>query len=236
MLVISVSKLCLIHAVLSPGDLQEVAKIPIVPVKDLAPQDDSVEDSFHMVPPRECFFGGNQYPEEHLYRRVFTFVDFGDRANGFLKACGVKAKPDGSDIVNIIIKNPYDFLDKTNVNGEEGPEKYMNFQWYHACANYQCRYLAELRSVAAGYEGMAEDDKRSMRHAPIFVGYHVSGSSNDDQLAPVKDEFQLVRASEILIADDMENRRIFGGFVWLAPQDELLESAYPYSYLKYWCR
>ena len=83
---------------------------------------------------------------------------------------------------------------------------------------------------------MAEDDKRSMRHAPIFVGYHVSGSSNDDQLAPVKDEFQLVRASEILIADDMENRRIFGGFVWLAPQDELLESAYPYSYLKYWCR
>jgi hypothetical protein len=67
-----------------------------------------------------------------------------------------------------------------------------------------------------------------MMQAPIFAGYHVSRSPNKDRPATLKDEFQLVRASEILIADDMENRRIFGDFVWLAPQDESLERAYPF--------
>jgi hypothetical protein len=78
-----------------------------------------------MVQPKECFLDGSQYPEEHLYPRVFTFVDFGERANGFLKACGVKAKPDCSDIVSVIIKDPYGFLAKTNAGGE-GAEKYVN--------------------------------------------------------------------------------------------------------------
>jgi hypothetical protein len=181
-----------------------------------------------MVPPRECFLGGSQYSDEHLYRRIFTFVDFGERANGFLKACGVKAKPDCSDIVNILIKDPYDFLKKTNAGGEEGPEKYANPLQNHTSAHIQYRYLTELRSVAVGYEGLSEEDKRSVWKAPIFVGYHVSGSPNSNQPATLgKDEFQLVKASEVLIADDLENRRIFGEFVWLAPQDELLESEVP---------
>ena len=107
-----------IHIVLSPGDLQQIADIPIVPVPST---DDS--NTVHMVPPRECFLGGSQFPEGHLHRRIFTFVDFGERANGFLKACGVKAKPDCSDIVNILIKDPYDFLEKTNTDAEQGPEK-----------------------------------------------------------------------------------------------------------------
>lgn len=194
--------------VLSPGDLQQIANIPIVPVKNPVPEADP--DSVRMVPPRECFLGGIQYADDHLYRRLFTFVDFGDTANGFLKACGVKAKPDCSDIINILIKDPLDFLRKTNNNAEGGPEK----------------YLTELRTVAVGYEGLSEEDKGSMRKAPIFVGYHVSGLSNTNQSAILKDEFGLVRACEILIADDMENRQKFGNLVWLAPQDELLEKLY----------
>jgi hypothetical protein len=117
-----------ILAVLSPGDLQEIAGIAIVPVEEPVLEDGSKR--VVMVQPRECFLDGSQYPEGHLYPRVFTFVDFGERANGFLKACGVKAKPDCSDIVNAIIKDPHDFLAKTNAGGEnaggEGPEKYVN--------------------------------------------------------------------------------------------------------------
>lgn len=64
-----------------------------------------------------------------------------------------------------------------------------------------------------------------MKNAPIFVGYRTLRSLNSDNTTlVVRDEFQLVTASKILLADDMENRRIFGEFVWLAPQDELLES------------
>ncbi|KAG1730664.1 uncharacterized protein EDB91DRAFT_1059251, partial [Suillus paluster] len=205
--------------VLSPGDLQEIAKIPIVPVEEPTSQGelDSVEPVIRLVPPRECFIGGSQYPEDHLYRRLFTFVNFDERANRFLKACGVKAKPDCSDIVNILIKDPKDFLKKAGA--EADPEK----------------YLVELRGLAVGYEGLSEDDKKRMKVAPIFVGYRTSKSATVS-----RDEFQLVRASEVLLADDMENRRIFGEFVWLAPQDELLEklyeqvgSAYLSNHIKY---
>jgi hypothetical protein len=111
-------------AVLSPGDLQKIAHIPIVPIEKPASQDGPQE--VVMVPPRECFLGGSQYPEGHIYHRIFTFVEFGEDANAFLKACGVKDKPDCSDIVNVLTKDPRGFLEKTNAGGGEGPEKYVN--------------------------------------------------------------------------------------------------------------
>jgi hypothetical protein len=111
-----------ILAVLSPGDLQQIADIPIIPVEEPASQ-----DGLRLVPPRACFLGGSQYPKEHLYRRIFTFVDFGEHANKFLEACRVKTKPDCSDIVNVLIKDPLDFLKKTDAGGEEVPERYVNF-------------------------------------------------------------------------------------------------------------
>ncbi|KAG1871608.1 hypothetical protein F4604DRAFT_1768978 [Suillus subluteus] len=194
--------------VLSPGDLQQIAEIPIVPVEELTSQGHSDPVESRLVPPRECFIGGSQYGEDHLYRRLFTFVDFGEHANRFLKACGVKAKPDCSDIVHILIKDPKEFLRKAGAEGD--PEK----------------YLVELRGIAVGYEGLSEEDKKRMKNAPIFVGYRTSKSSDPDHAPVVRDEFQLVQASKILLADDMENRRIFGEFVWLAPQDELLEKLY----------
>jgi len=98
----------------------------------------------------------------------------------------------------------------------------------HVYAHRQYRYLTELRSVAVGYDGLSEEDKRRVSKAPIFVGYRFSGSPDTDQPATLEDKFQLVRASEALIVDDVENSRIFGEFVWLAPQDEVLESMFLY--------
>lgn len=213
----SFSKWCPLRIVLSPGDLQQIAEIPIVPVVE----SHSVEP--RLVPPRECFIGGSQYADSHLYRRLFTFVDFGENANRFLKACGVKAKPDCSDIVHILIKDPMEFLEKAGAAAD--PEKCVNILQNNPCAHRQYRYLVELRGLAVGYEGLSEDDKRRLKNAPVFVGYHTSTSPSPNHSAPVvRDVFQLVQASKILLADDMENRRIFGEFVWLAPQDELLES------------
>jgi hypothetical protein len=101
----------------------------------------------------------------------------------------------------------------------------------HPCAYHTCRYLVELRGIAVGYEGLSEEDKKRMKNAPIFVGYRTSRSSDPEHSAiVVRDKFQLVQASKILLADDMENRRIFGEFVWLAPQDELLESKLSYFF------
>jgi hypothetical protein len=113
-----------ILAVLSPGNLQKIAHIPIVPIEKPASPDGPKE--VVMVPPRECSLGGSQYPEEHIYHRIFTFVEFGEDANAFLKACGVKDKLGCSDIVNVLTTDPRGFLDKTNAGGDEGPEKYVN--------------------------------------------------------------------------------------------------------------
>ncbi|KAG1718293.1 hypothetical protein EDB19DRAFT_952071 [Suillus lakei] len=196
--------------VLSPGDFQQIAEIPIVPVVEPISQGHSDSVELRLVLPRECFIGGGQYADDHLYRRLFTFVGSENKhANRFLKACGVKAKPDCSDIFHSMIKDPREFLKKAGA--EADPEK----------------YLVELRGLAVGYEGLSEEDKKRMRKAPIFVGYRTSRSSHPDHYTPVvRDEFQLVPASKILLSGDMEHRQIFGEFVWLAPQDELLEKFY----------
>lgn len=125
-----------------------------------------------------------------------------------------------------------EFLEKAGA--AEDPEKCVNILQNHFCAHCQYRYLVELRGVAVGYEGLSEEDKRRLKNAPVFVGYHTSTSPSPNQSAPVvKDVFQLVQASKILLADDMENRRIFGEFVWLAPQDELLESKLSYFFCEH---
>jgi len=166
-----------------------------------------------MVLPRECFLDGTQYPKDHHYRRIFTFVDFGEHGNKFLKACGAKSKPDCSDIVDMLIEDPDGFFKKTASEGAQGPDRYMISLQNRPITDHQRRYLTELRSVAVGYDGLSEKHKETMKKVPIFIGCRASGNY----------EPKLIRASEIMVTDDMENRRMFGDLVLLAPRDELLE-------------
>ncbi|KAG2125858.1 hypothetical protein BD769DRAFT_1640377 [Suillus cothurnatus] len=153
--------------ILSPGDLQQITEIPIIPVEPIS-QGHSYFAESCLVPPWECFIG----------------------------ACGVKAKPDCSDIVHILIKDPKEFLKKAGAEGD--PEK----------------YLVELCGIVVGYEGLSEEDKKRMKNVPIFVGYCTSRSSDPEHSAiVVRDKFQLIQASKILLANDMENRWILSG--WL---------------------
>ena len=200
-----------VHSGITPDDIEKIAKLAIVPIED------SNKHDTPRVTPRECFLGIHEYPDNHYYRRIFTFVDFDEHANNFLKACGAKVKPDCPDIVNMLLRDPSDFLEKTCTKGRWDLEKYVKGPLQtHTCADCQYSYLTELRSIAIGYERLSEDHKEKMREAPIFVGYRVLS----DQSKP-----QLLKASDILIADDLENRRIFERDAWLAPQDETLESA-----------
>ncbi|KAG2028757.1 hypothetical protein BDR03DRAFT_1063982, partial [Suillus americanus] len=101
--------------------------------------------------------------------------------------------------------DPKEFLRKAGAEGD--PEK----------------YLVELCGIAVGCEGLSKEDKKRMKNAPIFISYCTSKSSDPDHAPIVRDKFQLVPASKVLLADDMENCRIFEEFVWFAPQDELLK-------------
>ena len=42
--------------------------------------------------PADVYFTSRN-DEKKLYSSAFTFVDFGDRANVFLRQCGVKSEP-----------------------------------------------------------------------------------------------------------------------------------------------
>jgi len=173
-----------------------------------------------MLTPRECFLSVGQCYDDHHYRRIFIFVDFGEHANNFLKACGAKTKPGCSDIVNILLKNPSDFLENIYAEGERDHKKYVKDPLHSdTCADCQYRYLDELRLIAIGYDSLSKEQKDKMKEAKIFVGRRsVSGSPDADQF-----KFPLT-PSDILIADGLENHRIFNQDTWLAPQEEIFES------------
>lgn len=66
------------------------------------PLDDST-----LVTPKDCYIGR---PSIHLYRQLFTFVDFGNLANAFLQECLAKREPTPDDIANALIRDPKKFL------------------------------------------------------------------------------------------------------------------------------
>jgi hypothetical protein len=115
--------------------LENVAFIPV-----------QTEKEVKMYRPAEVYFAARDGQE--MYRSAFTFVDFGEKANQFLRQCGVKAEPsvkgmtdnqvsfrsnrraDNVDIARLIMREPESMLDK---------------------AGSAERYLEQLRLLAANW-------------------------------------------------------------------------------------
>lgn len=88
-----------------------------------------------------------------------------------------------------------------------------------------CRYLTELRLIAVGHKSLPRKIHEEMRTASIFLGYRQGkGGIGRDGYSHEADEFELRKADEVLVADEMESRRTFGDCIFIAPQEELLES------------
>jgi hypothetical protein len=86
--------------------------------------------------------------------------------------------------------------------------------------------LTELRLIAVGHKSLPRKIHEEMRNASIFLGYRRGKSSGRDGYSLEADEFELCKAEGVLVADDMESRRTFGDCIFIAPQEELLESKY----------
>ncbi|KAG1825278.1 hypothetical protein EV424DRAFT_1392999 [Suillus variegatus] len=192
--------------VFSAGEFEKIADLKIVPVEVSSEQPQSSK-SYEPVAPRECFLKSDSYPGDHFYQRLFKFVDFGPSANAFLKACGVKERPECIDVLRVLLKCPKTFL-KLAENDHE-------------------RYLTELRLIAVGHKSLPRKIHEEMRTASIFLGYRQGkGGIGRDGYSHEADEFELRKADEVLVADDMESRRTFGDCIFIAPQEELLEKFY----------
>jgi Protein of unknown function (DUF3684) len=71
-----------------------------------------------MVKPGECYFKKDD-PETNFHSKLFTFVDFGSRANNFLAACGVRNAPTTEEVAKMLVADPNGFYALAG-----GPERY----------------------------------------------------------------------------------------------------------------
>ena len=70
-----------------------------------------------MYKPTDCYFKSESQLQGTIHSKLFTFVDFGPKANNWLRACGVKNEPTPQEIAVLLIKDPKKFLDYAGGSG-----------------------------------------------------------------------------------------------------------------------
>lgn len=91
-----------------PDQFTLLRNLPIVPANP--PLSDT--KGWVMCKPSECFFRSERSASAgSVHSKLFTFVDFGSKANNFLRACGVKHEPNVQEIAELVVKDPKRFLE-----------------------------------------------------------------------------------------------------------------------------
>ncbi|TFK45667.1 hypothetical protein OE88DRAFT_1668942 [Heliocybe sulcata] len=193
-----------------PSQLKTLSQMPIVPTRSVGTEKSVVR----MLPPGQCYFAGDS--DGQVHSKLFVYVDFGPQANSFLMACGAKNKPSVDEIAQMMLGDPRRFY--SEVGGR------LNF-------------LMELRNLAANRRAIAPATFTRMKRAQILLGSRrvkTGASKVRDAAAPNQDvdeedwqyEYDLRRAEEVIVADEINSYRLFGESIFTAPQEDLLEEFY----------
>ena len=91
----------------SQTELRKLSETPFVPVRSAGGK-----GVMQRLPPIQCYFSGTGGAE--LHSKLFSFVDFGSRANVFLSACGTRQEPSVEEIAQILLANPRQFYELAN--------------------------------------------------------------------------------------------------------------------------
>jgi hypothetical protein len=83
-------------------NLLELSSLPFVPIIV-----DEERGNIKCIPPKNCYLGKAEFT---LYSKLFDFVNFGNRANSFLKDCKAKEEPTVDDVANALATDPQAFL------------------------------------------------------------------------------------------------------------------------------
>ncbi|TRX88683.1 hypothetical protein FHL15_010449 [Xylaria flabelliformis] len=158
--------------------------------------------------PRQCYLGSST-----LYGDIFDFVDFGQSANSFLKACGSNDEPTKLEIAQLAASEPARLL---SVLGS--PDKYLNL----------------LRSLAGDMAILRRDKDlwKRMKGSPFLLAFkEITNPSKGKAVEAEEDEeavrtYQLAPPSDVVILDDIISYRLFKDHLKCAPEEELLESFY----------
>lgn len=166
-----------------------------------------------LVEPTHCYF---ESEGSSFHKELFTYVDFGEKANMFLRSCGVKDEPTTTELAAMIVKDPARFW---NLSG--GGE----------------RYLSVLRQIAGQFEQIRSDRSllQEMKNSPFLVGIkrsrltqHASEETSKiiEETNPMDEfiQYQLAKATDIFVIDDTMSQQIFSPLS--APMEQLLEEFY----------
>ena len=171
------------------------------------------------VPPRLCFLGdGDKYAD------IFDYADFGSEANSFLLRCGSKHEPTTSELAQIVVREPARIFSVF-----QSPERYLDL----------LRTLADAWPILKKDKALAKEMKR----VPFLLGFKelssAPGRVEQNQSQPidvaegydVEDDigvktYQLAKAHQIVIADDMISYNLFKDNLLTAPFENSLEDFY----------
>lgn len=91
-------------------ELKRLSQLPIVPTKHISRIGKGPQSTgLIWLPPSQCYFAGDSRAQFHS--KLFSFIDFGSRANTFLSACGTKHEPSVEEVTHILLENPHQFYE-----------------------------------------------------------------------------------------------------------------------------
>ncbi|KAJ3412284.1 hypothetical protein HDV05_000995 [Chytridiales sp. JEL 0842] len=188
-------------------DWQVLRSTRFIPIQ----KGDSKQVVIYAEPPKVYFGNGNN----SVYQKQFTYVDFGEPSNAFLRACGVKDEPNPQELAQQVVRDPQSFLDQ------------LGFQ----------KYLQMLRTIAANYYMLRQTSLLSeMKRSAFLIGIRSENTSEgfDDrgkkgELVEKADDkeqvlYQLATAGDIYLIDDTVLGQLFTPLG--APMEALLEDMY----------
>ncbi|PRP80386.1 hypothetical protein PROFUN_11984 [Planoprotostelium fungivorum] len=154
--------------------------------------------------PSTCYFSN---PDRQQSDNFFTYVNFGEIANQFLRTCGVKDEPSPSELASILVTSARD---------------------YYSNVGYD-RYLAVLRMISTNLQSITQVPKLldNMKKSPFLLGIRRTEDHNEmeeGQDKPVMEHYELAVARDICLVDNTLLRQIFSPLC--APMEQVLEDLY----------
>ncbi|KAG4304888.1 hypothetical protein PORY_001563 [Pneumocystis oryctolagi] len=157
--------------------------------------------------PNSCFLEGD---ESSFYDQIFSFVDFGHKANVFLKACGTMSQPTFPQLAELLLKDPEHVF-----NLVKTPQKYQDILRKLVVSSYFCKNKNIYREMMDKPFLLASRKRKSKVSGNKLL------SENQESL-----EYFLSDASSIFVIDDVVSYNLFGEFILSAPQEDILEDFY----------
>jgi len=144
--------------------------------------------------------------------KFFSTIDFGEKANQFLKLCGIKNEPSSLKLAELLVKSSNEFWDSIEKDHK--------------------KYLEILQKIAIFFNSIKEPSLIvKMKRASILLAVRKKYSnSNSEKINSFKevDQYCLASAKKIFINDDTIYQQVFNPLLVL---NKLLENFYKVCHL-----